>query len=69
MTLSEAQKRAHKDYNQKIKAEGKRKNVTISLSAEEAEKHREIMKEHGVTPIQVWRKGIDTVSKEPTDKG
>ena len=64
---TDKQKEARARYNERHP--NKYKNVTITLPTEEETRHRAIMQEHGVTPIQVWRKGIDTVSKEPTDKG
>ena len=66
MAQTEAQKRAREKYN--AKNPNKYKTVGITLPAEEAEKHREMMASAGVTPVQVWRAGIETIMREESTK-
>ncbi len=51
MPETEAQRKARQKYQANNK--DKRKNITLTLPADEEAHHRLIMQEHGVTPIQV----------------
>lgn len=62
---TEAQKQALKRYYEKNKDNQKR--ITISMNAEEYANCRTIMKEHNVTPLQVWRDAIERLKTEPTN--
>lgn len=56
---STAQKEADKRYKEKTK--GKYKGIMVTLPAEEAEQHRQIMERVNATPAQVWRAGIKSI--------
>lgn len=65
MAQTEAQKRAREKYN--AKNPNKYKRIGITLPADEAEEHRDIMATIGATPVQVWRAGIKTITGENND--
>lgn len=65
MAQTEAQKRAREKYN--AKNPNKYKTIGITLPADEAEYHRDIMQSIGATPVQVWRAGIKTIASEKDD--
>lgn len=67
MAQTEAQKRAREKYN--AKNPNKYKTIGITLPADEAEEHRDIMATIGATPVQVWRAGIKTITDENNEKG
>ena len=65
MAQTEAQKRAREKYN--AKNPNRYKRIGITLPADEAEAHRDIMQSIGATPVQVWRAGIKTITSENDD--
>lgn len=54
---TEAQKRAQRKYAEKVK--GKYKTISITQTAEQTEKDRQVLKDHNTTVLKVWRKAMD----------